>query len=148
VVALAAPNPDAFQFKVLGSRWTHVDAPRHLFLIPPTVLVRLGEEFGLEVVLLTTLDAGTLGWNVFGWRESLAGFARGRYARYALRLLGLLAARAARPLDRRGWRGSTYTLVLRRPAVGSKKASHACDAQSSSVIAGALAAKRPPHSRT
>ncbi|MGO9956929.1 MAG: methyltransferase domain-containing protein [Solirubrobacteraceae bacterium] len=116
IVALAAPNPEAFQFRVLGSRWTHLDAPRHLVLIPADELARLGRELGLEAVLLTTLDAGTLAWNHFGWRESLAGFAQGRYVRFGLRLLGSLLARAMAPLDRRELRGSTYTLVLRRPA--------------------------------
>ena len=33
VIALAAPNPEAFQFRVFGRRWTHLDAPRHLFLV-------------------------------------------------------------------------------------------------------------------
>jgi 2-polyprenyl-3-methyl-5-hydroxy-6-metoxy-1,4-benzoquinol methylase len=115
VVVLAAPNPEAFQFRVLGSRWTHLDAPRHLFLIPAGELARIGSELGLEVALLTTSDAGTLGWNVFGWRESLAGFAQGRYSRHGLKLLGSLVAGVMRPLDRRDRHGSTYTLVLRRP---------------------------------
>jgi 2-polyprenyl-3-methyl-5-hydroxy-6-metoxy-1,4-benzoquinol methylase len=118
IVALAAPNPDAFQFRVFGSRWTHLDAPRHLFLIPSEELVRIGQEHGLEVALLTTRDEGTLAWNLFGWRESLAGFAHGRYLRYAMRLFGSLLARVMGPLDRRDRRGSTFTLVLRRPPVG------------------------------
>jgi 2-polyprenyl-3-methyl-5-hydroxy-6-metoxy-1,4-benzoquinol methylase len=115
VLALAAPNPDALQFRVLRSRWTHVDAPRHLVLVPISTLEALARELGLEVVLATTSDPGTLGWNLFGWRESLAGFARGRYPRFALRLLGSALARAMGPLERRGRNGSTFTLVLRRP---------------------------------
>ena len=34
IVALAAPNPAAFQFRLWRGRWTHVDAPRHLSLMP------------------------------------------------------------------------------------------------------------------
>jgi 2-polyprenyl-3-methyl-5-hydroxy-6-metoxy-1,4-benzoquinol methylase len=116
VIVLAAPNPGAFQFQVFGSRWTHVDAPRHLVLIPIAALERLARELGLESVLVTTHDAGTIGWNRFGWRESLAGFGHGSYAKRGLRLLGSLAARAMAPFDRRDHRGSTYTLVFRRPA--------------------------------
>lgn len=115
IVVLAAPNPDAFQFRVFGWRWTHVDAPRHLFLIPVETIVSAGRAAGLEPGLLTTRDAGTLGWNVFGWRESLANFAHGRYARYSLRLVGSAVARTMVTFDRRERNGSTYTLVLRRP---------------------------------
>ncbi len=115
IIVLATPNPDSFQFRVLGRRWTHLDAPRHLFLIGPVQLARLGEELGLEVALLTTRDTGTLIWNLFGWRESLAGFGTRRHIRSAARLLGSLLARAMGPFDRRDHRGSTYTLVLRRP---------------------------------
>lgn len=118
VVVLGAPNPDAFQFRIFGSRWTHVDAPRHFFLIPVDTLASAGRTAGLELGLLTTRDPGTLGWNVFGWRESLANFARGRYARYGLRLVGSVAARAMGPFDRRDRNGATYTLVLRRPLAG------------------------------
>jgi 2-polyprenyl-3-methyl-5-hydroxy-6-metoxy-1,4-benzoquinol methylase len=118
VIALAAPNPEAFQFRILGSRWTHLDAPRHLVLVPIPALERAARVLGLEVLLVTTQDAGTVAWNVFGWRESLAGFARGRYVRHALRLVGSLVAHAMSPLERRDQQGSTYTLVLRRSAVG------------------------------
>jgi 2-polyprenyl-3-methyl-5-hydroxy-6-metoxy-1,4-benzoquinol methylase len=114
VIAIATPNPEALQFRVFGARWVHVDAPRHLFLMPSEALVRMGRELGLDVAMLTTRDPGTLGWNVFGWRESLAGFARVRYSKGALRLAGSVAARAIAPLDRRDANGSTYTLVLRR----------------------------------
>jgi SAM-dependent methyltransferase len=118
VLVLAAPNPNAFQFRVFGSRWTHVDAPRHLFLIPSKALIGIARNLGLEVALLTTSDPGTLGWNRFGWRESLANFTPSPYARRALRLVGSLAARAMGPFDRRDHSGSTYTLVLRRPLAG------------------------------
>ena len=116
VIVLAAPNPDAFQFRVFGRRWAHVDAPRHLTLLPIAALEGLARELRLDVVLATTRDAGTIGWNRFGWRESLAGFGNGSRAKQGLRLLGSVAARAMAPFDRRDQRGSTYTLVLRRPA--------------------------------
>ena len=30
LLIIDTPNPEAFQFRVLGSRWAHVDAPRHV----------------------------------------------------------------------------------------------------------------------
>jgi 2-polyprenyl-3-methyl-5-hydroxy-6-metoxy-1,4-benzoquinol methylase len=118
ILVLAAPNPDAFQFRVLRSRWTHIDAPRHLFLLPLATLARLGGEHGLEVVLETTSDFSARGWNAFGWRESLAGLVRGGRAAEALRLVGSAITLLLGPLERSARRGSTYTLVLRRPSPG------------------------------
>ena len=115
VALIAAPNPDALQFRLFGSRWTHLDAPRHLFLIPIPALVAAARELGLEVVDVTTTDAGALGWNLFGWRETLAHTLRSRYPAHALRLLGSVPALLAGPLERRGSRGTTYTAALRRP---------------------------------
>ncbi|MHB1567564.1 MAG: class I SAM-dependent methyltransferase [Solirubrobacteraceae bacterium] len=116
VLALAAPNPESFQFRLFRKRWTHLDAPRHLVLAPMSEFARVGAEAGLEPVLMTTRDEGTLGWNTFGWRESFAGFSRGRYMRHALRLTGGVVGRVMAFADRRGRNGSTFTLVMRKPA--------------------------------
>jgi len=115
VLALAAPNPDALQLRIFRNRWTHIDAPRHLFLLPLETLAGLGKKHELEVVFETTSDRSALGWNLFGWRESLAGLARSRIGRRWLRLVGSVAARVLGPIERRGRRGATYTLFLRRP---------------------------------
>lgn len=116
VLALAAPNPDALQLRVFGARWTHIDAPRHLFLLPMSTVARLGAEHGLEVVLETTSDASARGWNAFGWRESLAGFVSDRRLARALRMVGVLLTLLLAPIERRGRRGATYTLLLKRPS--------------------------------
>lgn len=116
IIALAAPNPESLQFRLLGSRWAHLDAPRHLVLAPAAAYAQVGEKLGLRPVLFTTRDEGTLRWNDFGWRESLAGVSSDRYVRHALRLAGGLVSRCMAPLDERGSMGATYTLVLRRPA--------------------------------
>lgn len=116
VLVLAAPNPGALGFRVLGSRWTHLDAPRHLFLLPLATLTRLGADNGLEPVLSTTDDVSARGWNTFGWRESLAGFAHRAAAVRVLRMLGALITLVLAPIERRGHNGSTYTLILRRPS--------------------------------
>lgn len=115
VLALAAPNPESLQFRVFGSRWTHIDAPRHLFLVPLRTVVRLGAEYGLEAVLETTSDASARGWNAFGWRESLAGFTHEPRLARALRMAGSLSTLLVAPVERRAYRGATYTLLMRRP---------------------------------
>ena len=101
--------------RLFGARWTHLDAPRHLFLIPIDTLARAASDAGLEVAAVTTADAGTLGWNRFGWSETLAHSVRSRTRRTRC---GSSAGprRARRSVERRGRRGATYTVALRRPA--------------------------------
>ena len=114
VLVIAAPNPDAFQFSVLGSRWTHLDAPRHVLLMPISRLEKWASEEGLRPVWITTRDRGSLEWNAFGWRETFAASSRNRFLRFGLRILGSLVAVLAMPIERRERRGATYTAVMRK----------------------------------
>ena len=116
VLVLAAPNPGAFQFRALGERWVHIDAPRHLWLIPPEVLSKRGRDLGLETALVTTRDKGSLGWNGFGWEYTLMNRFRSGFARRVAALAGRVTAVAAYPLEAREGQGAAYTVVLRKPA--------------------------------
>lgn len=115
VLVLALPNPHAFQFRVLGRIWAHVDAPRHLHLIPPELLRARAEAAGLEQVLCTTTDPGGLGWNSFGWEFSLPHLASSSFAKRALRKVGRELARLVAPIERREGAGAAYTSVFRKP---------------------------------
>lgn len=116
ILVLAAPNPHAFQFRVLGRRWVHIDAPRHLWLIPPAVLSARAARLGLETALVTTRDPGSMGWNKFGWEYTLTNLYDSGLARRAGALAGRLIAAAAYPLEAREGHGAAYTVVLRKPA--------------------------------
>jgi SAM-dependent methyltransferase len=113
ILLIAAPNPDALQFRVFGKRWTHLDAPRHLELIPIPLLERWAVDSGLATELITTIDSGSLGWNKFGWRETLAATSANRYIRFMLRLAGSVVALPMAPLERSGRHGATFTAVFR-----------------------------------
>jgi SAM-dependent methyltransferase len=114
VIIMDMPNPDSFQFKVLGHRWAHLDAPRHVTLIPADLLVEKGKASGLRPALLTASDKGANGFNGFGWAYTFKNYFGdglvGRLALYFGRALGKLLI----PIERTGWRGSTYTAVLRK----------------------------------
>jgi SAM-dependent methyltransferase len=116
VVVVAAPNPDSLQFRLLGRWWTHVDAPRHLFLVPLSVLVASARDNGLQVAWRTTTDKGGLGWNAFGWRQSLANLASKRMLRPFAKAAGAGLTYLAAPLERTGERSATYTVVLTKEA--------------------------------
>jgi len=114
VLVLAAPNPGADQFRLFGRRWVHVDAPRHLWLIPPAVLAQRGARSGLSVRMVTTRDPGSLFWNRFGWQYSLANLLgvppENRWMSRAARVL----AKAGSVVEAREGRGSAYTIVLEK----------------------------------
>jgi SAM-dependent methyltransferase len=113
VLAITVPNPRSLQFRLLGKRWVHLDAPRHLCLIPPATLVRKGEESGLRCVAMTTNDPDGRECNLLGWlsvirRRPAEGISLPRYK------VGLWLSRAAAPLERTGHRGAAITLLLRK----------------------------------
>jgi 2-polyprenyl-3-methyl-5-hydroxy-6-metoxy-1,4-benzoquinol methylase len=114
VLVVAAPNPASFQFRVLGRFWTHLDAPRHLALIPSDLLIRQTEALGLECVLLTTTDKGSVGWNSFGWAVSFNNFFKGRFARYVAHYAGRILTKLLIPIERSGLRGSAYTAIFQK----------------------------------
>ena len=118
VLVLALPNPHAFQFRLLGRYWAHVDAPRHLHLIPPEALRRQAERAGLVQELSTTRDFGSLRWNEFGWAHSLQHFVPGAFPKRVLRRVGRTLARLLGSLEGREGLGAAYTAVFRKPGAG------------------------------
>jgi SAM-dependent methyltransferase len=115
VAIIATPDPDSPQARFFGRRWAHNDAPRHRWLFPRRTLLSLAERAGLKLVLLTDRDAGSLGWNSFGWAHSLGRLAPEGPARNIATLVGRLLARVIAPIERTGGRGASYTAVLARP---------------------------------
>jgi len=116
VLVIAAPNPEAFQFRILRGWWTHVDAPRHVVLITLSLLCKYAEKHGLETVWSTTDDEGARGWNQFGWERSLGNMVSGRRSVCWMQRLGRFLTQMATRWDRQEGHGSTYTVVFRKKA--------------------------------
>jgi 2-polyprenyl-3-methyl-5-hydroxy-6-metoxy-1,4-benzoquinol methylase len=114
VLALATPNPSSIQFRMLGARWLHLDAPRHLYLIPPATLVERARELDLEKLAFTTADPTGLQCNRAGWQWA----GRRPLSRHkptpAWTLFTGVLTRALRPLERRRLNGSTYTVAFQK----------------------------------
>jgi 2-polyprenyl-3-methyl-5-hydroxy-6-metoxy-1,4-benzoquinol methylase len=115
-LVIAAPNPGAFQFRILGKAWTHVDAPRHVNLIPIRLLHEKLTGLGLSLIHVTTRDAGGVFFNHFGWQQSLHNFSGWRPLRFVLRQVGKVISTALIPIERFGLNGSAYTMVFRKTA--------------------------------
>ena len=113
VLVVSTPNTRALSFRVCGRLWMHVEAPRHLYLIPLDVVRARAERNGLRQVVVTTTDPVGLLCDWFAWTP---------WAEHVTRPLGARAAHHFRtlaqtvfgPIERRGMRGSTYTAVFLR----------------------------------
>lgn len=114
VLVVAMPNPDAWQFKLMGRRWPHLDAPRHLTLIPKAWMTQQAAEFGLETVYLTSDDSDARSWNRFGWQRLLMNRFDHKFMQRVMFVLGYALSLILAPLDRKNFNGSAYTIVFRK----------------------------------
>ncbi len=114
ILALGTPNPDSFQFGLMGKAWPHLDAPRHLHLIPAQVLIDRARGKGLEPRLLDSDDADARSWNRFGWQRLIMNRISGKIGTAIGILAGTALSLATLPAERRKMRGSAYTLVLQK----------------------------------
>ena len=112
VLVVDTPNPAAFQFGALGRRWAHLDAPRHVALIPAPLLCAFMAEHGMTQLYLS--DTRAAGFNGFGWGYSFQNMvgdtAIGRLANVAGRALAKLLI----PVERTGFRGATYVAAYKK----------------------------------
>jgi SAM-dependent methyltransferase len=112
VLAIATPNPASLQFRLLGRRWAHLDAPRHLYLIAADALERRCADLGLQLDSTTTADAAARHWNRFGWQYALKRAPRSRPPSRAQTALSAALTRAFAPIERRGANGCAHTSIF------------------------------------
>lgn len=117
IFVIATPNPESFQLRLLGKHWPHVDAPRHLNLIPQQNLSVYLQQFGMELVMLTTNDKGGRGWNNFGWQRYLMNRFSGKWMQRMFFVAGYLVSIPMAIFDRSGFNGSAYTAIYQKKAV-------------------------------
>ena len=116
VLALGLPNPESLQFRLLRARWPHLDAPRHLGLMPAAAVIDHLAPLGLTAVELTTDDPCGRECNKFGWAYALrarpAAGPANRLTGETAQLISLLLA----PVERKRLRGAALLLALRKGA--------------------------------
>lgn len=113
-LVISSPNPDSLELRVLGPRWAHLDAPRHLALLPARTLRRIGAEHGLRVALETTDGPAAIDHVRCGWCDSLTNQAGSPASFRARRMLGAGLVRLMWPIERASGSGPAVTLVLQR----------------------------------
>jgi 2-polyprenyl-3-methyl-5-hydroxy-6-metoxy-1,4-benzoquinol methylase len=117
ILVVAAPNPDSLQRRLLGSRWVHLDAPRHVRLPSAKFVEQIANAEGLETVLVTTRDHGSIGWDRFGWQFLFGNLFRNRYLRRGAQLAGTIFSWLMAPLEAREGVGTAYTIILRKASL-------------------------------
>jgi 2-polyprenyl-3-methyl-5-hydroxy-6-metoxy-1,4-benzoquinol methylase len=114
VLVIAMPNPAAFQFRIMGRRWPHLDAPRHLALISAATLAQKARDAGLEQIYLTSDGSEARSWNRFGWQRLLMNRFAGKFMQRVMLVVGYGLSLVMAPFDRRDFNGSVYTIVFRK----------------------------------
>jgi SAM-dependent methyltransferase len=114
ILVIATPNPSAWQFARMGRAWPHIDAPRHLYLLPAAAITDYAALVGLESVHLDTDDDDARSWNRFGWQRLIMNIFTSTWPQRAAFVAGSALSALLAPLDRIEGRGSAYTLVLRK----------------------------------
>ncbi len=114
VLLIATPNPSALQFRLQGASWPHVDAPRHLSLIPLELLIKHLDPFGLKPVLISFSDKGARSWNRFGWQRYLMNRFSGSLMQKFAFCLGYLISLPMSVFEGKKARSSAYTVVFQK----------------------------------
>ncbi len=143
ILILATPNPNALQFKIFRKRWSHLEAPRHIHFIPMALMLSHAQKFGLAIRMESSTDRESTICNTMGWKRSLMGLinvsvgeemsfqlpsqdsqktsfqvTRGSLlfslSKAILRLLVSIVTLPLIPIERTGFRGTTYTMVFQK----------------------------------
>ena len=116
MLAISTPNPASIQFRLLERYWAHLDAPRHLQLIPAATLRLRLAGMGMSHALTTTSDPVGLDCNRLGWEYAVRRHPARRPSTLITMALSGSITRALSAVERRGLAGATYTSVFVRPA--------------------------------
>lgn len=114
VLIVSTPNPLSYQALALGRRWPHIDAPRHLYLIPQEWFMSFAQRHNLSVELNTTRDVGSLGLNYYGWYLAVRNFFPLKISDRRIHSIARWITRWVRRSEEAEGGGCSYTVVFRR----------------------------------
>jgi 2-polyprenyl-3-methyl-5-hydroxy-6-metoxy-1,4-benzoquinol methylase len=115
ILLVSAPNPESAQFRVFGKRWFHLDAPRHLYLLPISLIKEIGERHELVVLEATTDDVRGVVEDDHAWWWQIYHPLR------RIPIVRRFLPRLVAPRLKRRFRkpealdGAAYTVILQKP---------------------------------
>jgi len=114
IILIATPNPYSFAFRLLGRFWPHIDAPRHINLIPEPLLTTKLKDLGFDLVMKTTNDKGGRSWNRFSWQRIIINqFSSKTMERIAF-IIGWILSIPISIIENRNYNGSAYTVIYKK----------------------------------
>ncbi|MDA9767107.1 class I SAM-dependent methyltransferase, partial [Candidatus Thioglobus sp.] len=118
-ILIAAPNPDSFSFRLLGRFWPHIDAPRHIHLIPESLLTAKMKDLGFDLVMKTTNDKGGRSWNRFSWQRIIINAvlpikSSSKTMQRVGFIIGWLLSIPVSIIENRNYNGSAYTVIYQK----------------------------------
>jgi len=113
IIIISTPNPDSLQFRIFRTKWVHLDAPRHLSLIPQKTLFAFMSQRGLSLAFLTTKDPDGLRLNNMGWGWSLSYLFSVPLENPVKRVISGVIRLLLSPVERSTAYGAAYTAVFR-----------------------------------
>ncbi|TXS96691.1 class I SAM-dependent methyltransferase [Parahaliea maris] len=87
ILIIGIPNITSTQAELLGAKWLHLDAPRHLYFWSPRGLRKLGMKNGLSVLELHTRDRLSRVLERNAWQHRIQGIIGNRFTRIFLSLI-------------------------------------------------------------
>lgn len=114
VLFIASPDPDSLQFRLFKHFWVHLDAPRHLNLIPMKLLTNFLSNKGLEAVCFSSGESPGGKYSEFGWCQSLRNLSRSPLFGKCLFVIGKYINNIIRFIDKKKKINSTYLVVFQK----------------------------------
>jgi hypothetical protein len=112
VLAIGVPNPGSLQFRLLRTRWAHLDAPRHLCLMPKDALVTHLQRLDMRLLESTTGDPFGQICSLHGWSSALRTRpSQGEASVVLLRCAQVITKTLAR-VEGRGGQGAALAMLF------------------------------------
>lgn len=116
IVVIAAPNPQAFQFKFFRSLWWPLEAPRHLNLIPAHVIMQRFSKHNLVPLVYDSNDELSKRIDYTYWHYGFTRHFSNPLLKRLARIISGLTHSFFSPFERQQFGGSTYTLIFQKPS--------------------------------
>jgi 2-polyprenyl-3-methyl-5-hydroxy-6-metoxy-1,4-benzoquinol methylase len=120
-VILSLPNPCSLGFKLFKSKWPHLDAPRHSYLIESQYLVSLFLKKKFRLILKTSNDLDSKYNNRISYSILISNFYNkknffnlNKLHRYFLNIIGLIIEKILFFFENKNFQGSCYTLIFKK----------------------------------
>lgn len=114
LLCISTPNPLSLQFALFRENWVHLDAPRHISLIPEPTLTTHLAALGLRRCCVTTTDPDGLALNRMSWGWSMIHATSLDRSSLLRKALSRAAEFLAIPIEIALGAGCAYTAIYRK----------------------------------